>query len=46
MNEDVLIKLEKYNLDDWITIDYVRNKSKALESVYTWLITLVKYTEI
>lgn len=46
LSPDVVTKLGKYNLDEWITVDFVKHKSKALESVYTWLITLVKYTEL
>lgn len=46
LSPDVITKLGKYNLDEWITVEFVRSKSKALESVYTWLITLVKYTDL
>ena len=41
--EEVLLKFQNYDLDEWITEDYVKTKSLALVGIYNWLKTLVNY---
>ena len=43
--EEIVEKFENYNLDEWITLDYVRSKSAALVGIYNWLKTLVHFTQ-
>jgi len=43
--DEIVDKFENYNLDEWITLDYVKSKSKALVGIYSWLKTLVHFTQ-
>lgn len=42
---EIVEKFENYNLEEWITLDYVRSKSAALVGIYNWLKTLVHFTQ-
>jgi len=44
--EEVLLKFQNYDLDEWITEDYVKTKSLALVGIYNWLKTLVNYIHV
>jgi hypothetical protein len=44
--EEVLLKFQNYDLDEWITEDCVKSKSLALVGIYNWLKTLVNYIHV
>tara|TARA_B110000285_G_C15121961_1_gene617736 strand:- start:1898 stop:2092 length:195 start_codon:yes stop_codon:yes gene_type:complete len=43
--DEIVQKFENYNLEEWITLEYVKSKSKALIGIYNWLKTLVHFTQ-
>ena len=43
--DEIVAKFENYNLEEWITLEYVKSKSKALVGIYNWLKTLVHFTQ-
>jgi hypothetical protein len=44
LTDEIVLKFENYNLEEWITLEYVKSNSKALVGIYRWLKTLVHYT--